>query len=152
MSLKIKLLEDLKESQKKKEGAKVDTLRLFLSCVQNYEIEKRGRGEGGELSSEEVEQVLKKEIKKRKEAILLYRKGEREDLAKKEEEELRILEAYAPPEMERGEIEKLVEKAIEIIRPESPKDFGKVMSEVMKMAEGRADGKLVSELLKEKLK
>jgi len=95
--------------------------------------------------------VLKSEAKKRKESIELYIKGKRDDLAKKEEEELAVLKEYLPAELSDQEIQEIVVQAIESVKPEGIKDFGKVMSEAMRLCGGKADGAVVGKLVKEKL-
>lgn len=147
MTVREKLELDLKGAQKKGEQARVDTLRLLLSELHNREIEKHGKGGGDELTDEEALAVLKREAKKRKEAIELFRRGNRNDLAEKEEGELSILAAYLPAEMSRGEIEAVVNALI----AEGHKDFNGLMKEAMARLRGRADGRAVSEVIKGKL-
>jgi len=98
-----------------------------------------------------VQKIILKEIKKRQESIEAYRTAGREDLAKAEEEELKILEEYAPKMLSKEEIEQIVSAVISELNA-TPKDFGKVMKEVMARVKGSADGKLVNEVVKELLK
>ncbi|MDP2704738.1 MAG: GatB/YqeY domain-containing protein [bacterium] len=151
MTLKEKLQNDLKETLKSGDTEKRDTLRLLLSAVSNREIENKGRGKEGALTDEEVVEVLGKEAKKRKESIEAYTKGGRADLVEKEEKELQAIKAYLPEELGEEEIVNIVHEAIQVIRPESMKDFGKVMGEVAKRTKGRADNAKVSKLVKEKM-
>ncbi|MAF80209.1 glutamyl-tRNA amidotransferase [bacterium] len=148
---KEKIQQDLKEALKGDDTKRRDTLRLLLSAIQNEEIGKKGKEKDEELSEEEVIGVLQKEAKKRKESIEAYTKGDRPDLVEKEEEELKIIEKYLPEEMGEEEVAKIVDEAVQTVNPESMKDFGKVMGEVMKRTKGRADNSKVSKLVKEKL-
>ncbi len=151
MTLKEKLQNDLKDALKANSAEKRDTLRLLLSAISNREIENKGKGKEGTLSDEEVLEVLGKEGKKRKESIEAYAKGGRSDLVEKEEKELQIIKTYLPEELGEEEIVNIVNEAIQAIRPESMKDFGKVMGEVAKRTKGRADNAKVSKLVKERM-
>ena len=122
-------------------------LRFLIAQVHNREIEKHGAGKGSELTDEETIEVLGREAKKRREALELFRKGGRADLAEKEERELRVVEGYLPAQLSREELERIVEDALK----QGAGDFNSVMREVMKQAKGRADGRLVGELVKKKL-
>ncbi|MDO8574434.1 MAG: GatB/YqeY domain-containing protein [bacterium] len=147
MFLLGKINQDLKSALKNRDIEKTAVLRFILAQVQNKSIEKRGTGDSPELSDEEVTQVLQKEFKKRKEAIELFKKGGRNDLADKETSELKFFEGYLPVELSRDEIMKVVEK----VMAGGGKDFGVLMKEAMKELKGQADGKIVSELVREKL-
>lgn len=153
MSLKQTISDDLKNALKSGDSFKVGILRLLLSALHNKEIEKRGKGEKSELSEEEEEviEVLMKESKKRKEAIEIYLKGGRQDLADKEAKELEIVKIYLPEQLSEAEVEKITLKAIEKIGAENQKDFGKAMAEAMKELKGKADALKVSEIIKKKL-
>ena len=147
MSLLLTISQDLKEAMKSKDSEKTDVLRFLLAQVQNRSIEKRGNGEKEDLTDEEVVKVFQKEVKKRREAIELFRKSSRDDLVQKELRELKCFEGYLPQELSREEISKAVEKVI----ASGEKDFGVLMKEAMKELKGQADGKVVSELVREKL-
>ena len=149
--LKDKLAVDLKAAQKEGDANKRDILRLLLSALQNEEIEAHTKGKEV-LSDEDVIRVLQREAKKRKESIAAYQGGKRDDLAAKEEEELHLIEEYLPEAMPEKEIEKIVKRAIEEIKPQSPKDFGRVMAEAMKRIAGRADGALVKRVVESCMK
>lgn len=141
-----KLQTDLKAAQRARDEIKVSTLRLLLSEIKNAQIAKNG-----DLSKEDLISVLQREAKKRKEAAEGFRKGDREDSAKKEEAELKILEGYLPSQMSNEELTKLVEDTINEIGASSLQDLGKVMGVVMGKVAGRADGGTVSALVKQKL-
>ena len=136
--------EDLKSSMKNADTERVGILRLLMSAIHNEEIAKRGRGGSGPLDPDEEIAVLKREAKKRKESIELYRKGGRNDLAEKEERELKVINQYLPPEMSREAVEEKVKKVIAA----GTKDFGLVMKEVMKELKGQVAGEVVAEVIK----
>ncbi len=129
---------------KAKEEARLGTLRLLSAALHNREIEKRSQGRESALSDEEVIEVLRREVKKRREAIELYIKGGRPELAEKESGEIKVLEAYLPPALSETEVQKFVAEAMAEVKPQGPKDFGRVMGIAMKKAGGRADASAVS--------
>lgn len=149
--LKAQVSQDLIQALKEKNEVKVGTLRLFMAGVHNKEIEKKGKGEAPELSEDEIQEVLRREVKKRKEAMEIFVKGGRQDLADKESAELKVLENYLPAQMAPAEVEKIIAEAIATVKPESMKDFGKVMGEAMKKLKGAADTSEVSSIIKAKL-
>lgn len=150
-NLKERINKDLIQALKDKDELKLGTLRLFSAAVHNREIEKKGRGEEIELTGDELLEILRREVKKRKESIEIYAKGHRPELAEKEGKELKILENYLPAQLDAIAVEKIVHEAIETVKPAGPKDFGKVMGEAMKKLKGVADAGLVNKLIKEKL-
>ena len=151
MALRQKINDDLKEAMKTGDDFKVGTLRMTIAVFHNKEIEKRGKGLNPELSDEEIIEVLGKEAKKRKEAMEIYTKGGRNDLAEKESRESEIINKYLPERLSEAEIEKAVIKAIEKTGAKEIKDLGKAMAEVMKELKGRADAGAVSAIIKKKL-
>lgn len=169
--LKDEIQEDFKKALKEKKEIEVSTLRLLKAAILNKEKEKRYRlskekpdinfeelkkesplykelEKESALTDEEVLAVISSEIKKRKEAILEYEKGKREDLAEKEKKEIKILEKYLPEQMGEEEIKKLAKETIEKIEV---KNMGKVMAQLMPKLKGRADGETVSKIVKELL-
>jgi len=164
MNLKEKIKEDLKTALKEGKEIEVSTLRLLLSAIFNKEKEKRYKlskqkpefeekdlEKESQLVDEEVIEVISSEIKKRKESILEFGKGQRQDLVEKETKEKEILEKYLPEQLSEEGIKKLVKEAIERVEAKEPKDIGKVMAELMPKVKGRADGGLVSKIAKELL-
>ncbi|HXF44458.1 MAG TPA: GatB/YqeY domain-containing protein [Candidatus Paceibacterota bacterium] len=150
--LKDTLNKDLVEALKANDELKTGTLRLILSALHNLEIEKRSKtGKSVELTDDDVLEVLKREVRKRKEAIDLYTKGNRADLAAKEESELKFIAIYLPPEMGEEEVRKEVAAVLLRVKPVGPADFGRVMGEAMKVLKGKADASLVSKIIKEHL-
>lgn len=154
MGIKDRLNKELIEALKGKNEVKTATLRLLGSAIHNKEIDKRSENNGKDepLTDGEVEGVLKNEAKKRKEAIELYERGGRTDLADKEKAELKIIEEYLPPELGDGELEALVNQVFGELKPSGAAEFGKVMGAVMKKVAGRASGDRVKGLIEKKLK
>jgi uncharacterized protein YqeY len=148
MSLREKIAEDLKSALRDKKQTELSVLRMLQSAIRNKEIEKRKR-DG--LTDEEVIEVIASEIKKRKEAIEEYTKGQRQDLVDKEKAELEILMSYMPKQMGEDEIREEVKKAIEEARAKTPGELGKVMKILMPRMKGKADGALINKIVKEEL-
>lgn len=142
-SLEARIREDMVAALKAKDAGRAGVLRFLLSLVHNLQIERRGKP----VSDADAVDVLRKEVKKRREAIELFRGGGRLDLVEKEEEELSVTQAYLPPELSRAAVEKTVD---EVIRS-GASDFNSAMKESMKRLRGQADGKLVGDIVKEKL-
>jgi uncharacterized protein YqeY len=149
--LQQKISNNLKEALKSGDAFKAGTLRLLISALHNKEIEKKGKGQESILSDEEVIEVLSREAKKRREASEIYSKGNRADLADKEKKELEIIMGFLPTQLSPEEIEKVILAVIEQVKPQGPKDFGRVMAEVMKELRGRAEAGVVSEIVKKKI-
>lgn len=146
-----KIADDLKNAMKSGDDFQIGVLRLLLSSFRNKEIEKKSKGMEPDLFEEEIVEVLSKEAKKRREAVELYGKAEREDLASKERKELEIIQKYLPAQLSEEEIGKSVRLAIERTGAKDIKDFGRAMAEAMKELKGRADAKTVSEIVKRNL-
>ncbi len=128
-----------------KNELKLSVLRMLSAAMHNRELEKRARtGKPEELSEEEVGAVIRSEVKKRRDAIEEFGKGGRRDLADKEAAELKILEVYLPQELTNEEVEKIVKEVVGSMGELTPKDFGRVMGEVMKRVKGQASGDRVS--------
>ena len=144
--LKDKIKEDLKNAMKERDEVRVRTLRMINAAIKNFEVEKMK-----EADDEDVIGILQKEAKKRREAIEEYRKAGREDLAKDEEAELKVIEEYLPKQMSEDEIRALAMKIISEVGAKSPRDLGKVMKEIMPKVKGRADGKVVNRIVRELL-
>ncbi|MBN2197993.1 GatB/YqeY domain-containing protein [Candidatus Wolfebacteria bacterium] len=151
--LNQKITENLKKAMKAGREFEVGVLRMVLASVHNKEIEKKAKSKDTEetLSNEEIIEVLLKEAKKRKEAIEIYKKGNREELAEKEAKELEIIKNYLPEEAPIEEIEKIVKSAIEKTGAKTEKEFGLVMKETMKELKDKADASVVSEIIKREL-
>ncbi|ADU96496.1 GatB/YqeY domain-containing protein [Thermovibrio ammonificans] len=146
MGLKERLKADMKEALKAKDKVKLSTIRMINSLIKNAEIEKRG-----ELTDDEIVQLLMRYAKQRREAIEMYEKGGRPDLVEKEKAELAVVESYLPKQLSEEELVELVKQVIAEVGASSPKDMGKVMKAVMPKVKGRADGSLVNRIVKELL-
>lgn len=141
MDIKEKLVEDMKESLKAGEKLRLSTIRMIRAGIKNEEIAK-----GGDLSEEDVISVLSSEARRRKEAIEEYEKAGREDLVKKERDELTVILEYMPEQMSEGDIEAVVRETIDETGASSKRDMGKVMGKVMPRVKGKADGRVVKEI------
>jgi len=160
--LKDKLQFDIKDALKTGNSQKRLVLGLVLSAVKTRELEKRGKlsktesdtaklEEASRLNDEEIVEVLSSEIKKRKDSIEQYTKGGRPELAEKEQKEMDILMGYMPEQMSEDTIKTEVQKAIKDTGASGPKDMGKVIGVVMAKVKGKADGQMVSKIVKEEL-
>ncbi len=130
--------DDLKQAMKAGETFRRDTLRLLQSAVKNVAIDKRVAP--AELSDTDVEDVIKRLVKQRKDSITQYRAGNREDLAEKEEEELALLSVYLPEAMGVAELSALVADALKEAGLTTKDKMGQAMGVVMKKVAGRASG------------
>ncbi len=149
MSLREKISSDLKNALRDRRAIDLSVLRMLQSAIRNKEIERK-KGDAG-LMDEEVVEVITSEIKKRKEAIEGYMKGQRQDLVDKEEAELAVLMSYMPKQMGEAEIREVAKKAIEEAGAKTQQDMGKVMKILMPRIKGKADGGLVNRIVKEEL-
>ena len=145
--LEEKLLADYKEAMKNKDSAKTSTLSFLRSQLKNIAIEKKK----DKLDDNDVIAAIKKQVKQRLDSIDKFKSGGRTDLVDKEEKELGVLKSYLPQELPKDELEKIIEGVIAEIQASSMKDMGKVMKEVSVKVAGRADNKLLSELIRLKL-
>lgn len=146
MNLLEKINSHIKEAMKGGDSFKVGTLRMVVSAIQNREIEKRAKS-SDPLTEEEIIEVLRREVKKRRESIEIYGNAGRGDLKEKEELELKIIQSYLPAELTEDEIEIIVTEIIS----RGEKEFGKIMKTVKEQIGGRADGRLVSDIVKKHL-
>jgi uncharacterized protein len=148
--IKKKIFEDLKLAMKKGDSFRRDTLRMVDSMIKNAEIEKKKREEG--LDDGEVQEVIARAIKQRKDAASQYEAGGRPDLAEKEKKEVEILSSYMPEQMGEDEIRKIVKTVIGEVGASSKADIGKVMGLAMGKLKGQADGQLVKKIVEEELR
>lgn len=147
--LKRQLKDQLKEAMLAKDELKTSVIRFVLSGITYYEIQKGGAGY--EATDEDVLTVINKEVKQRKDSIEQFTAGGRQDLVDKEKAELAILESYLPEQMSEEEVQKYVTEAVAETNASTPQDMGKVMSALMPKVKGKADGSLVSRLVREAL-
>jgi uncharacterized protein YqeY len=147
MNLRERIEQDMRMAQKSGDRLKLSLTRLLKSDIRYKEIEK-----GKELSDEKVLEVISSSAKKHRDSIEQFKKGGREDLSKKEEEELNLILGYMPAQFNSEELERLVEESMTEVGAEGEKDIGKVMKALMPKVKGRADGKMVNLLVSSKLK
>lgn len=143
MSLLENIEKDFKEAYKAKKEIELNTLRMLKSALKNLAIEKRNNN----LEDQDVVSVIRKEIKKRQDSIESFAKAGRNDLLEKEEAELKVLENYVPAMLSEEDIVKIVDKIVAA----GQDNFGLVMKEVMAQTKGQADGKVVQDIVKQKL-
>ena len=146
MSLKEKLLSNMKEAMKSKDSVKLGTVRGVISAVKNQEIDLKK-----ELSEEEILTIVSREVKKRKEASVLYEKGNRPELKDKEIQEMKILLAYLPEQVSEKDLRLRIQEVIAETGAEGMKDFGKIMKTLVPEFKGKADNSLIKELANEYL-
>ncbi|MCX6702970.1 MAG: GatB/YqeY domain-containing protein [Candidatus Wolfebacteria bacterium] len=153
-----KITQEIIIAMKAGDSFRTGTLRMVSAALHNKEIEKKSKGKEPELTDEEAIEVLTKEAKKRKEAIDIYAKAGRQELADKEKKELEIISTYLPEQMGEAEIEKVIDQVLSRMgaNPDGKSaavngaGFGQIMGAVMKELKGKADASLVSAILKKK--
>ena len=147
MSLKQQIISDMTAAMKAQDAAKTSTLRMLKAAITNRE--KEG---GGELTDQDVQKLLRSQVKQRRDSVEQFEKGGRQELADKEKAEIGIIEAYLPQAASQEEIDQAVSAAISETGASSMKDIGAVMKAAMTELAGKnADGKMVSEAVKAKL-
>lgn len=146
MSFNDRITEDLKNAIKGKNPVRTSCLRMLKASLKNKQIEK-----GRELTDEETQAIISSLIRKNKEAIKEFRNGGREDLASKEEEEVRIFYDYLPQQLSQEEIEKTIREIIAELSAVSHKDLGKIMKLAMARMAGKVQGKEVNEIARKLL-
>ena len=146
MSLIEEIDDELKDAMRARNAERRDALRLILNSLKSSQKELQRP-----LSEEEELQVLQRERKRRVEAAEAFRKGGREEQAAAEERELEILEEFMPEPLSEDEVEEIVDDVIAEVGATSMADLGRVMADVMPQIAGRADGSVVSQLVREKL-
>jgi len=157
--LKERILEEIAISAKNKEELTLSVLRMLSASILSKEKEKRYKlsksikdaelEEKSALTDEEIIETISSEVKKRKEAIIAFEKGNRPELAKKEKKELEVLMKYMPEQIDAEELKKMVKSAIDKVGAKEIKDMGKVMAELMPKVKGKADGSEISRIAKE---
>ena len=146
-ALKDQIRADLKEAMKAKEKERTGTIRMLLAAIQTAETE----GSKHEVDDAEIQKIIAREIKKRRESADIYKSNGRDDLAEAELTEAGILEVYQPKQLDDDELAKLIDEAIAETGAESMAQMGQVMKAATAKAEGRADGKRLSETVKARL-
>ncbi len=152
--LKQQIQNNTTEALKSGDSLVLSTLRMLLASISVREKEKRYKmklEKDAELTDEEIIETVSSEIKKRKDAIALYEKGNRPELADKEKKEIEILKKYLPEQLSETELRKIVEESVNKLGAKEIKDMGKVMADLNLKIKGKADGGEVSKIVKELL-
>lgn len=149
MTLKEKINSDLVAAMKAKEETKLSALRMLKAAIMKFEVSGKEKKDAGD---DEVLQIVGKEVKQRKDSIEAYQKGNRGDLAEKEETEMKILQSYLPAQLSEEELRDLIKQVVNQTGATSKADFGKVIGAVMAQVKGKAEGQIVSRLVGEMLK
>lgn len=145
MSIVDSIRKDMFEAKSGGDSVKSEILSMTLASIKNVEIDK------GELSEENIVEIIRKEVKKLEDAYKLYTDGGRDDLASREKEQLDILNTYIPALMGEEEVREVVNKVVEGMPNATIRDMGIVMGSAMKELKGKADGNLVSQIVKDTL-
>lgn len=146
MALRERLTEQMKDAMKAREELRLSVIRMIRSAVKNRDIELKR-----ELNEQEIVEVIATLGKQRRESIRLFKEAGRQDLVEKEEKELDILLGFLPQQLSREEVSALIEKIIAECGAQGGKDMGRVMKALSPHVAGRADGKTVSDMVREKL-
>ncbi len=151
MNLRERLMEDLKEAMRQQDEARKRAIRSVIAALKQAETELGADGSRVSLDEGGILALIGKQVKQRQESIAEYRKGNRPDLVAEEEAELAVLQAYLPQQLSRAEIEAEARLVIAEVGASSPREIGAVMKPLMVRLRGRADGKLVNEVVSELL-
>lgn len=146
MNLEEKLLEEMKQAMKTGDKARLSTIRMIRSSLKNKEIELRRR-----LEDEDIIKVIQGMVRKGEESLEQFQSGGRKDLVEKEQAEIEILKSFLPQPLSQEEMMKIIDETILETQASSLKDLGKVMKAVMPKLGGKADGKVINQLVKERL-
>jgi uncharacterized protein YqeY len=146
LSLLETLDQDFKTALKAKDELKLSVLRMLKTAIKNKEVEVRRK-----LEDEDVLALVSNQAKQRRDSIKQFEEGGRDDLVQREKAELAVLESYLPAQMDRGEIETEVMALLDELEAKSVKDMGRVMKTFMNRFAGQVDGKVVGEVVKQKL-
>lgn len=147
MSLEAKIAQDLKTAMKAKDKATMRSIRAIKSAILLLKTD----GSGKEITEEVEIKLLQKLVKQRKESLDIFQKQNREDLAQKEQEEIAVIEKYLPEQMDEGALTEVLKKIIADTGASSMRDMGKVMGMASKQLAGKADGKMISQVVKKLL-
>lgn len=146
MSLNDRLNEDMKQAMRSQDKFRLSVIRMVRSSIKNIEIDQRKT-----LDDTEVLDVLNREIKQRKDSLQEFEKAGRDDLAEQLRQELEILTVYMPEQLSEDEVKEIVQQTIQEVGASSKADMGKVMAALMPKVKGRAEGKLVNQIVQQSL-
>lgn len=147
MSIQEKLMDDLKTSMKNKNKVRKDVITMVRAAVKQREVDERV-----ELTDEDVIEIMSKQVKQKRDSIVEFQKGDRQDLVELTEVEIDILLEYLPLQLTEKELDIIVKATIEEVNAETAKDIGKVMGSILPKVKGKADGSMVNKLVRQYLK
>lgn len=147
MSLKGRLMEDLKAAMKSKDKVRKNAITMIRAAIKQKEVDQRI-----ELTDEDIIDVIAKQSKQKRDSLEDFKKAERQDLIDLTEEEINILSEYLPQQLTEEEIDEIVKMSIDEVGANSSQDIGKVMSHVMPKVKGRADGSIINRIVRQYLK
>jgi uncharacterized protein YqeY len=146
MNLEERLTDEMKQAMKSSDKLRLSTIRMIRSAAKNKEIELRKK-----LDDEEIQRVIQGMVRKGEESVEQFQSGGRMDLVEKEKKEIEILKSFLPQPIGQEEILRIIDQSIEETQASSLKDLGKVMKSVMPKLGGKVDGRLINQLVKERL-
>jgi len=146
MSLKEKLADDFKAALKNKDNIRKSVITMIRAAIKQYEVDNKV-----EIDDDKIIEIISKQVKQKRDAIVEFNKGNRQDLVDETNNEIQILMEYLPKQLTEEEVREIVNESINKLNAQGPKDMGKVMQDVMPKVKGKADGKLVSSIVKELL-
>jgi hypothetical protein len=146
MSLEERLVDEMKQAMRSNDKLRLSTIRMIRTAVKNKEIELRKK-----LDDEEIQRVIQGMLRRNEESIEQFRLGRRMDLVDKESKEGEVLKSFLPQALSTEEILKVIDESIQETQASSLQDLGKVMKSVMPKVTGKADGKVINQLVKERL-
>ena len=146
MSLKEQLAEDLKSAMRNKDKIRKDVVTMIRSSIKQIEVDERK-----ECGDDDVQNIIMKQVKQRKDALEAFEQGHRQDLVEQTKAEITILESYLPEPLSQEELSAIVKDAVVATGAQTMKDMGKVMNLVMEKTKGRTDGKTVNQLVRQHL-
>ncbi|MDF2548145.1 GatB/YqeY domain-containing protein [Anaerosolibacter sp.] len=144
MSLKEKLMDDLKIAMKEKDQLRKSVITMIRAAIKQYEVDKRV-----ELDDESILDIMSKQVKQKRDAIEEFAKGNRQDLVDEAKAEIDILMEYLPQQLTEEEMKQIVSEVVKEVGATTAKDMGKVMSALMPKVKGRADGKLLNQVVRQ---
>ena len=144
--MKERINKDFITAMKNKEKGKLAVIKMVRGAIQLEELNKKK-----ELTDDEIVSIIAKQIKTRKESIVEFEKGNRQDLIEKTKEEIKILEEYMPEQMGEEEVNEVIDEVFAQLNPTGPSDMGKIMGAISPILKGKADLGLVNKLIREKL-
>lgn len=147
MSLKVKLMEDLKSAMRNKDKLRKDTITMVRAAIKQKEVDDRV-----ELNDQDVIDILTKQLKEKKHSIEEFKKGDRQDLIEQTNKEIDVLLDYLPKQLGEDELRQIIQETMNENNIDSVKDMGTLMKNIMPKVKGRADGNTVSKIAKELLK